>query len=80
MVASPGTIDPMLRGMTPEKKVVSIPVDELRSMITEAVRKAVEGIERVKKDAEVGVIQEEVADADAEAVDEDEIVVASVEG
>lgn len=69
----------MLKQVTPEKKVVSIPVDELRSMITEAVRKAVEGIEAAKK-SEEGCLISDTARAGAQAVDEDEIVVASVEG
>ena len=71
-------IDPMLRIATPEKKVVSIPIDELKSIITEAVRKAVEGIQAAKKEES---ISSQAADAEvgADAGDEDEIVVASVE-
>ena len=79
MVASPGPIDPVLRGATLEKEVVSIPVDELRSMITEAVRKAVESVEAAKKTVAEDGAQQYTA-GDAEVPDEDEIVVASVEG
>ena len=74
-----------------EKRVVSVPVDELRSMITEAVRKAVEGIEAAKKDAAVrgsvqamktteeGEVVAETIECGAENDDEDTIAVMKLE-
>lgn len=77
--ASPGVIDPVLKGLAvEEKKVVAIPVEELRSLITEAVRKAVQGIEAGKKGDDCGDLKG-LSDAVAGGGDEDEIVVASVE-
>lgn len=78
VVGSPGPIHPMFRAMTPEKKVVSIPVEQLKSLIEDAVRKAVEGIETAKMLKAEGAVQDS-AQAGAELVDEDDIVVASVE-
>lgn len=79
MAASPVAINPTLRTVTPEKKFVSIPVDELRMLITEAVKKAVDGTEAARKN-EGGGLVDGAADAGGENGDEDEIVVASVEG
>ena len=67
----------MLRDATP-KKVVSVPVDELKNMITEAVRKAVEGIQAASK-GETALTQSGATEDSTDAGDEDEIVVASVE-
>lgn len=81
MAASPGAIDPVLKATTPERKIVSIPVDELSSMITDAVRKAIEGIAAGKKGDDSAAVSEAAgAGAEMEVVDEDENVVASVEG
>ena len=75
-IAASPPIDPMLQqSMPPVNKVVSIPVDELRGMITEAVRKAVEGIDAAKKQER----SEMIGDSEGGAADEDKIVVASVE-
>lgn len=71
-------IDPGLQAATREKKVVSIPIDELKSIITEAVRKAVEGIQAARK-GESTSSQPADAEVGADAGDEDEIVVASVD-
>jgi len=87
-IVSPGLLDPALMA---EKRVVSVPVDELRSMITEAVRKAVEGIEAAKKDAAVrgsvqamktteeGEVVAETIECGAENDDEDTIAVMKLE-
>lgn len=68
---SPGVIDPALMG---EKRFVSVPVDELRAMITEAVKKAVEGIEGIGKNIVEGRTQKMAA------IDEVEDVAESIEG
>lgn len=78
VVGSPGPIDSMLQTQMLEKKVVAIPYDELKRMIEDVVRKAVEGVEAAKK-TEADQVMSDAAHAGAENDGEDEIVVASVE-